>query len=150
MKYKINKYQEGGGMPFVVYQPTPSLTNSGNQSEIQKQSKSSSKEESDSPQLLSKEIINELIKKGLPNDVNSFLKELQTAESFTMDGSFDRNKLYSLASKANMLIHNSNLMESATTQAYNNDGLEELAVSTTGALFVKDKNGRKDKQSNMS
>ena len=27
MKLNIKKFQEGGGMPFTVYTPTPSLTN---------------------------------------------------------------------------------------------------------------------------
>lgn len=139
MKLNTKKLQEGGGMPFMVYQPTPSSNRQTESSQTPIKEKDN--KESESFQLLSKEVINELIKKGLPNDVNSFLKELQTAESFTMDGSFDRNKLYSLASKANMLIHNSTLMDSAMTQAYNNDGLEELAVGTRGQLFVQDKNG---------
>ena len=145
MKLNIKRLQEGGGMPFVTYRPAPSMTTpdtSSAETTSSKSSKSSKKsDESDSPSLLSKEVINELIKKGLPNDVNSFLKDLQRAESFTMDGSFDRNKLYSLASKANLLINNSALMDSAMKEAYSNDGLEELAIGTRGQLFVQDKNG---------
>jgi hypothetical protein len=150
MKLNIKRLQEGGGMPFVVYQPTPSLTTPDTSSAETTSSKSSKKSdtESDTPNLLSKEVINELIKKGLPNDVNQFLKDLQIAEKGSLMAldkgisGIDRNQLYSLASKANQLIHNSNLMESATKQAYDNDGLEELAVSTTGSLFVQDKSGK--------
>ena len=145
MKLNVKKLQEGGGMPFMVYQPTPSSNRSSETSKSESSTKQKdnkkSESESESFQLLSKEVINELIKKGLPNDVNSFLKDLQTAESFTMDGSFDRNKLYSLASKANLLINNSALMDSAMKEAYSNDGLEELAIGTRGQLFVQDKNG---------
>ena len=143
MKLNVKKLQEGGGMPFMVYQPTPSSNRSSetSKSESSTKQKDNKESESESFQLLSKEVINELIKKGLPNDVNSFLKDLQTAESFTMDGSFDRNKLYSLASKANLLINNSALMDSAMKEAYSNDGLEELAIGTRGQLFVQDKNG---------
>ena len=150
MKLNIKRLQEGGGMPFVVYQPTPSLTTPDTSSAETTSSKSSKKndDDSDKPNLLSKEVINELIKKGLPNDVNQFLKDLQIAEKGSLMGldkgisGIDRNQLYSLSSKANQLIHNSNLMESATKQAYDNDGLEELAVSTTGSLFVQDKSGK--------
>ena len=145
MKLNVKKLQEGGGMPFMVYQPTPSSNRSSETSKSESSTKQKdnkkSESESESFQLLSKEVINELIKKGLPNDVNSFLKDLQTAESFTMDGSFDRNKLYSLASKANLLINNSALMDSAMKEAYSNDGLVELAIGTRGQLFVQDKNG---------
>ena len=141
MKLNVKKLQEGGGMPFMVYQPTPSSNRSSETSKAESSTKEKDSKESESFQLLSKEVINELIKKGLPNDVNSFLKDLQTAESFTMDGSFDRNKLYSLASKANLLINNSPLLDSAMKEAYSNDGLEELAIGTRGQLFVQDKNG---------
>lgn len=155
MKLNIKKLQEGGGMPFVTYRPAPSMTAPDTSSTETTSTKSSKKSEegSDNTSLLSKAVIDELIKKGLPNDVNQFLKELQIAEKSSVMGmesgvgGIDRNKLYSLAAKANQLIHNSNLMESATTQAYNNDGLEELAVSTTGALFVQDKNGKISKLS---
>ena len=154
MKLNIKRLQEGGGMPFVTYRPAPSVTSpdtSSAETNSTKSSKTSDKGSDNS--LLSKSVIEELIKKGLPNDVNQFLKELQVAEKSSLMGmesgveGIDRNKLYSLAAKANQLIHNSNLMESATEQAYNNDGLEELAVSTTGALFVQDKNGKISKLS---
>lgn len=154
MKLNIKRLQEGGGMPFVTYRPAPSMTSpdtSSAETSSTKSSKTSDKGSDNS--LLSKSVIEELIKKGLPNDVNQFLKELQVAEKSSLMGmesgveGIDRNKLYSLASKANQLIHNSNLMESATKQAYDNDGLEELAVSTTGALFVQDKNGKISKLS---
>jgi hypothetical protein len=150
MKLNIKRLQEGGGMPFVTYRPAPSMTTPDTSSAETTSSKSSKKSdsESDSPSLLSKGVIDELIKKGLPNDVNKFLSDLQSAEKSSLMGmesgvgGIDRNKLYSLASKANQLIHNSNLMESATKQAYDNDGLEELAVSATGQLFVQDKQGK--------
>lgn len=154
MKLNIKRLQEGGGMPFVTYRPAPSMTSpdtSSAETNSTKSSKTSDKGSDNS--LLSKSVIEELIKKGLPNDVNQFLKELQVAEKSSLMGmesgveGIDRNKLYSLAAKANQLIHNSNLMESATKQAYDNDGLEELAVSTTGALFVQDKNGKISKLS---
>lgn len=154
MKLNIKRLQEGGGMPFVTYRPAPSMTSpdtSSVETSSTKSSKTSDKGSDNS--LLSKSVIEELIKKGLPNDVNQFLKELQVAEKSSLMGmesgveGIDRNKLYSLAAKANQLIHNSNLMESATKQAYDNDGLEELAVSTTGALFVQDKNGKISKLS---
>ena len=154
MKLNIKRLQEGGGMPFVTYRPAPSMTSpdtSSAETNSTKSSKTSDKGSDNS--LLSKSVIEELIKKGLPNDVNQFLKELQVAEKSSLMGmesgveGIDRNKLYSLAAKANQLIHNSNLMESATKQAYDNDGLEELAVSTTGSLFVQDKNGKISKLS---
>lgn len=154
MKLNIKRLQEGGGMPFVTYRPAPSMTSpdtSSAETNSTKSSKTSDKGSDNS--LLSKSVIEELIKKGLPNDVNQFLKELQVAEKSSLMGmesgveGIDRNKLYSLASKANQLIHNSNLMASATKEAYDNDGLEELAVSTTGSLFVQDKNGKISKLS---
>ena len=152
MKLNIKKLQGGGeaGMPFVTYRAAASTTTPETSTAETTSSKSSKKSdsESESPSLLSKAVIDELIKKGLPNDVNKFLSDLQSAEKSSLMGmesgvgGIDRNKLYSLASKANQLIHNSNLMESATKQAYDNDGLEELAVSATGQLFVQDKQGK--------
>jgi hypothetical protein len=138
MKLNINKYQDGGGMPFVVYQPTVYGKEAPQTTPTKKES---DKEEKGSAELLSKEIRNEVIKKGLPNDVNQFLKELEKLEATEFNTQFDRNKLYSLASKANRLIYNANLMDSALKQAYDNDGLEELAVTETGQIYTSNING---------
>ena len=154
MKLNILKLQQGG-TPFVVYTPTNYNDEETSSTQQATSSKSSSKEikekndDSDIPKLLSKEVINELIKKGLPSDVNDFLKELKNVESFSLDGNFDRNKLYSLTSKANLIINQANSMNEAVKQAYQNDGMEEIAVSTKGHLFAQDKNGN-IKQMTMS
>ena len=76
MKLNIKRLQEGGGMPFVTYRPAPSMTSpdtSSVETNSTKSSKTSDKGSDNS--LLSKSVIEELIKKGLPNDVNQFLKD---------------------------------------------------------------------------
>ena len=158
MKLNIKKLQGGGeaGMPFVTYRAAASTTTPATSSAETTSSKSSKKsdDDNDDDELLSKAVKDELIKKGLPSDVNQFLQQLKSAHESSLSaltgggvGSLDRNSLYSLAAKANMLIHNANLMESATKQAYDNDGLEEIAVSSVGQLFVKNKNGMIDQMS---
>ena len=139
MKYNPQKLQQGGGMPFVSYQP---FDYNPQTQTAPKQSAPAKTEEKSGTDLLSKEVINEIIKTGMPNEVETFLKQLKQVEnSGPFTSSFDTNKLYDLAAKGNQIITNSKLMGEATTKAYENGGLDELAVTSTGGLYVRDSEG---------
>ena len=129
-------------MPFTVYQPTVYGSENSTAGLSAPESKSKDdKEKKGGPELLSKELMNELLKKGLPNEINNFLKQLEKLESGNFGSEFDRNALYSLSAKASKIIYNSKLMDDALKQAYTNDGLEELAVTTTGKIYARNSNG---------
>lgn len=142
MKLNIQKYQSGGGMPFVAYQPLDYNPQSPQVTKASQQTKAAEKE-SKGTELLSKEVINEVIKTGMKGEVDQFLKQLNTLEqSGPFDSGFDAAKISALASKANQIITNAASMKEATSKAYENGGLNELAISTTGGLYVRDEDGQ--------
>lgn len=146
MKLNIQKYQSGGGMPFVAYQPlnyNPQAQQAPKPTAAQAKEMQSGSKESKGTELLSKEVINEVIKTGMKGEVDQFLKQLNTLEqSGPFDSGFDVAKISALASKANQIITNAASMKEATSKAYENGGLNELAISTTGGLYVRDEDGQ--------
>ena len=48
MKLNVKKLQEGGGMPFMVYQPTPSSNRSSETSKAESSTKQKDNKESES------------------------------------------------------------------------------------------------------
>jgi len=140
MKLNTKKLQEGGSMPFMAY--NSQLVQQDTSTSVAPPTQTSDKKEEGSNELLSKEIKNELIKKGLPNDVKMFLQQLSELESGSFNSSLDRNSVYALVGRANEIIHNANLMNDALQQAYSNDGLEELAVTATGGIYTRGVDGQ--------
>lgn len=134
----INKYQSGGVVATYsspLQTPTPQPTNT---------SQTSGGINPDD--LLSKEVIKELMLKGNPNDVNSFLNEFQqynqTNAMFGGSNMFTRGSLYKLASKANQIISNHEFLKQAITEASSRDALQEVAVDTIGNIYVQDDKGK--------
>lgn len=134
MKLDVNKLQQGG--LFTVHQPlvftprTPAASAAGSSSK-----KTSS---SESTPLLTKTVMNELIKNGLPNEVDEFLTQLHVMESSRLSSKTARAKTIALAKQANKIIHNKKQWDEAVTQAKNNEALSDYAVSDTGSLYVYD------------
>ena len=140
MKFNIQKLQQGGGLlPLTTYSYSDY---NPNQQPTDSPAPAAQAAGSKSTELLSKGTIEDLIKRGMPNEVETFMKQLKKVEtSSPFTSSFDTNQLYDLASKASQIISNGDTMREATTQAAQNGGLGEYAVTTTGSLYVRDAEG---------
>ena len=145
MRLNISKLQQGGELVSLV---TPLITQSRTSDPTAGENTSSavggasSEKEGSGIELLSKEVINTLMKEGLPGEVDSFISKLKQAEGGgPFNKGYDRNKMYELASMASKITQNANLMKEATSKAYANGGLDAVAVSTTGNMYVRDEKG---------
>lgn len=140
MKLNIRKLQEGGDLGFSVFK-NPGFHIAPQQHVSQSSPEKSGGESGDDSKLLSKEVLNELIKKGLPNEVEEFINDLRKSESSPM-GLSSRHSVYNLLGKANKIIHNSDMIEKAIVESSKNEGLGELALTSTGGMYVRDEEGK--------
>ena len=148
MKLKVKKLQTGGGMPFTVYSPTEYYTTNpyiqgldamrgGSQ-----QPQGGSQKSGSGLDLLPEQVVNELMKKGLPNDINAFLAEARKLEqSGPFTSGMNRASIYNLAALANQAIFNRNAFDDATKTAEAQGSLSEVAFSTNQGVYVQD-NGK--------
>ena len=148
MKLKVKKLQTGGGMPFTVYSPTEYYTinpyiqgldamRGGSQ-----QPKGGSQKSGSGLDLLPEQVVNELMKKGLPNDINAFLAEARKLEqSGPFTSGMNRASVYNLAALANQAIFNRSAFDDATKTAEAQGSLSEIAFSANQGVYVQD-NGK--------
>lgn len=148
MKLKVKKLQTGGGMPFTVYSPTEYYTTNpyiqgldamrgGSQ-----QPQGGSQKSGSGLDLLPEQVVNELMKKGLPNDINAFLAEARKLEqSGPFTSGMNRASIYNLAALANQAIFNRNAFDDATKTAEAQGSLSEIAFSANQGVYVQD-NGK--------
>ena len=148
MKLKVKKLQTGGGMPFTVYSPTEYYTTNpyiqgldamrgGSQ-----QPQGGSQKSGGGLDLLPEQVVNELMKKGLPNDINAFLAEARKLEqSGPFTSGMNRASVYNLAALANQAIFNRSAFDDATKIAEAQGSLSEIAFSANQGVYVQD-NGK--------
>ena len=149
MKLKIEKLQTGGGMPFVVYSPTEYYTTNpyiqgldAMRGGSQQSQQGGSQKSGSGLDLLPEQVVNELMKKGLPNDINAFLAEARKLEqSGPFTSGMNRASIYNLAALANQAIFNRNAFDDATKTAEAQGSLSEIAFSTNQGVYVQD-NGK--------
>lgn len=154
MKLNVKKYQQGGifsslQLPnYLLYQPAPGMgAGSSQESSSESSSKSKSKKDDDEDfKLLSQKVVDELITKGLPNEVSYFLNELAEYEQ-SNNGIFSattsRAKLYSLANLASNMLNNRKEYDKAVDIMKANESFSDYAVSNDGGVYVTDvKNGK--------
>ena len=154
MKLNVKKYQQGGifsslQLPnYLLYQPAPGMGAGYSQgSSSESSSKSKSKKDDDGDfKLLSQKVVDELITKGLPNEVSYFLNELAEYEQ-SNNGMFSattsRAKLYSLANLASNMLNNRKEYDKAVDIMKANESFSDYAVSNDGGVYVTDvKNGK--------
>lgn len=97
----------------------------------------------DAIKLVPDEVMNSLIKTGIPSDVDKFMAELA---QFERDADFglgvSKSKIYALKAKANRVVQASNYLKEAEKQAQKNGALDEVAVDANGYFFTTDEKGK--------
>jgi len=137
---KIREYQAGG--MFTTYQPildVPTQSAAGVSSGTPVSGNSESKED-----ILSKDLMKELVGKGLPNEVNDWavsMDKLSHNNGFMLP--YNRQSSYRLIAKMNELEYNKTSLDKAVEEASKTDGLQELAVNQNGGVYVKDKSSNR-------
>lgn len=142
MKF-INKYQDGGSVPFMVYAPKPQQ---GEQPSSQSQQ---DKKSSDDDSKLSNSIINKLLDNSIPSDAKLFLEKVS---SFSNNLLSDKNPIETLLSTPegfntimNDLIsikHNKDDLIKTKDNLITNGGLGEIAIDVSGNVIGRDKEGK--------
>ena len=149
MKLKVKKLQTGGGMPFTVYSPTEYYTINpyiqgldAMRGGSQQSQQGGSQKSGSGLDLLPEQVVNELMKKGLPNDINAFLAEARKLEqSGPFTSGMNRASVYNLAALANQAIFNRSAFDNATERAESQGSLSEIAFSANQGVYVQD-NGK--------
>lgn len=135
MRIDIRKFGVGG--PSFAAVPNPFL-----QDPVVKQTNT------DATELVPDEVMNSLMKTGIPSDVDKFMSELA---QFEHDADFglgvSKSKIYALKAKANRVVQASNYLKEAEKQAQKNGALDEVAVDANGYFFTTDEEGKISKTS---
>lgn len=142
----IFKFQQGGTTPpFVAYQPVivSDKRTTATQEEVLA---AKATKESESGTLSSKDLYTMLKEKlkGLPNDVNIAMNQLQQLEQLTsmdFDGSFTQNiesKYLSTLQTMNQLSFSREQYDKALDNVKSNGGLNEAAINQYGQVYMTD------------
>lgn len=140
----IFKFQQGGTTPpFVAYQPVivSDKRTTATQEEVLA---AKATKESESGKLSSKDLYTMLKEKlkGLPNDVNIAMNQLQQLEQLTsmdFDGSFTQNiesKYLSTLQTMNQLSFSREQYDKALDNVKSNGGLNEAAIDQYGQVYM--------------
>ena len=140
----IFKFQQGGTTPpFVAYQPV--IVSDKRTTATQEEALAAkATKESESGKLSSKDLYTMLKEKlkGLPNDVNIAMNQLQQLEYLTLmdfDGSFTQNiesKYLSTLQTMNQLSFSREQYDKALDNVKSNGGLNEAAIDQYGQVYM--------------
>lgn len=140
----IFKFDQGGATPpFVAYQPV--IVSDKRTTATQEEALAAkATKESESGKLSSKDLYTMLKEKlkGLPNDVNIAMNQLQYLEQLTsmdFDGSFTQNiesKYLSTLQTMNQLSFSREQYDKALDNVKSNGGLNEAAIDQYGQVYV--------------
>lgn len=140
----IFKFQQGGTTPpFVAYQPV--IVSDKRTTTTQEEALAAkATKESESGKLSSKDLYTMLKEKlkGLPNDVNIAMNQLQQLEQLTsmdFDGSFTQNiesKYLSTLQTMNQLSFSREQYDKALDNVKSNGGLNEAAIDQYGQVYM--------------
>lgn len=140
----IFKFQQGGTTPpFVAYQPV--IVSDKRTTATQEEALAAkATKESESGKLSSKDLYTMLKEKlkGLPNDVNIAMNQLQQLEQLTsmdFDGSFTQNiesKYLSTLQTMNQLSFSREQYDKALDNVKSNGGLNEAAIDQYGQVYM--------------
>lgn len=140
----IFKFQQGGATPpFVAYQPV--IVSDKRTTTTQEEALAAkATKESESGKLSSKDLYTMLKEKlkGLPNDVNIAINQLQQLEQLTsmdFDGSFTQNiesKYLSTLQTMNQLSFSREQYDKALDNVKSNGGLNEAAIDQYGQVYM--------------
>ena len=143
---KIKKIQQGGSAPYVLHKHIPSTTPqyppapTGGTAEV--------RDDDDATGILTKELEKEILKGGLNNETRALIKKLKTLEAqHQMTGVTSKDDIYDLMGDVIELKNNKEFYNNSIAKAEKSGGLDEVAVSKEGMIFIEDKNGDLQKTS---
>lgn len=139
MKINVQKLQSGGGFGMLF---SAVANPSSDQAQQQATTASSESSKSGSDGILSKEVLNELRKHGLPNEVDQFEQILASVEDKLAQGRhISSREIASIRSMANRVIQQSNYLNKAIEFSEKNLALDDVAVDQNGYIFSLTKDG---------
>lgn len=145
MKLNIKKFQEGGQLaPWVGYSPffQPIGREEGT-SAVANSSAKSGDTKIDNSQKQLKDIIGQMVGKGLTNEVNCFSEQIGNifADTDLLGQPISVRQYTGLVSRLNEIQNNKQIFDQAKEHALSKGTLSEAAVDYSGNLFAQNTNG---------
>ena len=145
MKLNIKKFQEGGQLaPWVGYSPffQPIGREEGT-SAVANSSAKSGDTKIDNSQKQLKDIIGQMVGKGLTNEVNYFAEQVGNifADTDLLGQPISVRQYTGLVSRLNEIQNNKQIFDQAKEHALSKGTLSEAAVGYSGNLFAQNTNG---------
>lgn len=145
MKLNIKKFQEGGQLaPWVGYSPffQPIGREEGT-SAVANSSAKSDDTKIDNSQKQLKDIIGQMVGKGLTNEVNYFAEQVGNifADTDLLGQPISVRQYTGLVSRLNEIQNNKQIFDQAKEHALSKGTLSEAAVDYSGNLFAQNTNG---------
>ena len=145
MKLNIKKFQEGGQLaPWVGYSPffQPIGREEGT-SAVANSSAKSGDTKIDNSQKQLKDIIGQMVGKGLTNEVNCFAEQVGNifADTDLLGQPISVRQYTGLVSRLNEIQNNKQIFDQAKEHALSKGTLSEAAVDYSGNLFAQNTNG---------
>lgn len=146
MKLNIKKFQEGGQLaPWVGYSPffQPIGREEGT-SAVANSSAKSGDTKIDNSQKQLKDIIGQMVGKGLTNEVNYFSEQIGNifADTDLLGQPISVRQYTGLVSRLNEIQNNKQIFDQAKEHALSKGTLSEAAVDYSGNLFAQNTNGK--------
>lgn len=145
MKLNIKKFQEGGQLaPWVGY--SPFFQPIGREEGISAVANSSAKSgdtKIDNSQKQLKDIIGQMVGKGLTNEVNYFAEQVGNifADTDLLGQPISVRQYTGLVSRLNEIQNNKQIFDQAKEHALSKGTLSEAAIDYSGNLFAQNSNG---------
>lgn len=145
MKLNIKKFQEGGQLaPWVGYSPffQPIGREEGT-SAVANSSAKSGDTKIDNSQKQLKDIIGQMVGKGLTNEVNYFAEQVGNifADTDLLGQPISVRQYTGLVSRLNEIHNNKQIFDQAKEHALSKGTLSEAAIDYSGNLFAQNSNG---------
>lgn len=145
MKLNIKKFQEGGQLaPWVGYSPFfQSIGREEGTSAVANSSAKSGDTKIDNSQKQLKDIIGQMVGKGLTNEVNYFAEQVGNifADTDLLGQPISVRQYTGLVSRLNEIQNNKQIFDQAKEHALSKGTLSEAAVDYSGNLFAQNTNG---------
>lgn len=144
MKVNIDKYQYGGLLTFGGIKSTTPPDQTPRQASPSREGASSSgksSKKSASDGILSKELIKELAKNGLPNETNYIFDQLSLLEDPSLTDNQVKSLTIEIAKKINNTLYNSEKLEDATKKAVETGSINDFAYNGSSVYARSAKNG---------
>jgi hypothetical protein len=132
---KIRALQVGGMLGYSVADTSRARQPRGQESAQHEPEAAATKTEDDG--LLSKDILKELMDKGLSNDVDAFLAQLSKIKQTSINPKQAEQLLIKQYSDLNKVIQNKANFTHAITEATKRGGLGEMAITSNGQILVE-------------